>query len=293
MTSIHRTCLLAAACSAVVSLQASATTLAYWQFEDNPSQQNIATSVPDSDLDLVTGTSGGSNNKNSNFVSNGYIGQGLAFDANRADGGSVATFDTNIEARSDAMGVSNFTLETFVNPASLPGDGETVPLIYLGRYSGPRMYLLELAGQSDGAYLQLTYTSNNANTTNVRVLDKLGAAFTSEDTDAWTYVAAVLDSNTGELTLRVGNETESFTGMPVPDSTSGSVTRFVLGGKWVSDGGSAVWADESFDGILDQVRISDEALSENQLLINTIPEPGSLALLLAAGVGLLLPRHRS
>jgi hypothetical protein len=102
--------------------------------------------------------------------------------------------------------------------------------------------------------------------------------------DQWHHLAGTLDDATGAMKLYVDGVLAA--------STVTSVRPFAvldptaLPGLGIGDVQSANYS-EHFHGLIDEVRISDVALSPNALLA---PEPGSVALL-AAGAGLFLTRR--
>jgi hypothetical protein len=108
----------------------------------------------------------------------------------------------------------------------------------------------------------------------------------------WNHVAFTYNSSTGVGTTYVdGNITNSLDG---PDNLSlfwGPGTNALAVGTLTDGGGAPGGLAGSTDAIMDEVRLSDVALSPTQFLSN-VPEPGSIALLAFAGIGIGTSRSR-
>jgi hypothetical protein len=106
------------------------------------------------------------------------------------------------------------------------------------------------------------------------------------DFNQWHHVAGTLDDNTGDVKLFVDGTLEA--------STVTSVRPFAaldpnwLPGLGIGDVQSDNYA-EHFNGLIDEVRISDVALQPNQFL--SVPEPSSLVLLTWGTFALVLRRR--
>ena len=63
-----------------------------------------------------------------------------------------------------------------------------------------------------------------------------------------------------------------------------------IGSTW---GGNAGVAVRDVNGLVDDVRIDDHALSAREVRAFAVPEPGSFAFLVAVGSTVVLPRRRA
>jgi hypothetical protein len=107
----------------------------------------------------------------------------------------------------------------------------------------------------------------------------------------WTHIAFTYDAGSGVASTYVdGNLTNSLDG---PDGSAlfwGPGTDALAIGSLTDGGGAPGGLAGSSDAVMDEVRLSDVALSPDQFLMN-IPEPGALALALA-GLCLAVRRDR-
>lgn len=285
---------LSAAC---VALPAAADTLAFWQFEET-SGQIFDNSTGDASLDLYRGTSTtGSGFKDPQFApALGVDGSNaLRFVDNPADNsngdGDVLTFgpatSTYSKTATQTLRTSSFTLEAFINPTTLPTANDFDPILYLGLTTNSSgindtYYRLDLVNDGAATNLRLSYTA---------VADAGTATLTSRTFDSvsltpgqWQYIAAVYDDDADTLRLHVDDQSINFTGMPEIEETNiggnlGNSFAFVTGGlpSTSANGGTFNWSPQHYDGLLDNIRLSDEALATNELLV---PEPATLSLML-------------
>lgn len=176
---------------------------------------------------------------------------------------------------------TNITVEAFVNFNSLSGwqtfvgrDDDANPGSGIGPAS---LFYLAKSGADNGFRVELI-TAENANVSvNSTVVPLL---------NTWYHVAAVGDSVAGTLSLYVdgvlAGSTTGFNGLLVPSAP----TSWTLGrGQFNGNPGDTI------NGILDEVRISDSALSPSEFL-NVVPEP-SVALLGALGALGMMKRRRN
>ena len=298
---------------ACVAFPAAGETLAYWQFEET-SGQVFSNSTGDSSLDLYRGTStAGSGFKDPAFAPGlGVNGSNaLEFSDNAADDsnadGDVLTFgastSTYSKTASQALRTSSFTLEAFVNPTSLPEVGDFDPILYLGvttnsTGNNDTYYRLDLVRDSDTqTHLRLSYTA--AADAGTAVLTSYSFDTASLTTGQLQYVAAVYDDDADTLRLHVDDQIASFTGLAEIEDTNigGSLSNnfaFTVGALPSSAAGAGTfnWNPQHFDGLLDSVRISDEALAVGDMLVVPVPEPGAMALL-SCGALLCCRRRRA
>jgi Concanavalin A-like lectin/glucanases superfamily/PEP-CTERM motif len=108
----------------------------------------------------------------------------------------------------------------------------------------------------------------------------------------WTHIAFTYDAGTGVASTYVdGNLTNSLDG---PDGRAlfwGPGTNPLAIGALTDGGGAPGGLAGSTDAIMDEVRLSDVALSPEQLLMN-VPEPGAVGLLAIGGLCLVARRLR-
>ncbi len=183
---------------------------------------------------------------------------------------------------------TNFTLEMFVNVTDNsgwntfvgrddngnPGSGTGgQSLLYMGESGGV------LGSAPTNSFRVELITASN---TNIQV----NSSFIP-DLNTWYHLAAVGDSTADTLTLYVDGtsvgQVSGFDGLLVPSTpTSWTIGRGQFNGN----------PGDFFNGYLDEIRWSDEALSTSQFL-NAIPEPSSAMLAGLAALGLVARRRRS
>lgn len=181
-----------------------------------------------------------------------------------------------------------FTIEASVRFSSLDGfqtfvgrdrPGETLGSFYLRKWGSlgeddPNVNALNVTVVADdGTTYDLWTTGTGA-----------GDTFSTVSADVWYNVAAQSDGST--LSLFVQNNTTGVYELQGSIAMTGGLsntgnTNFTIGRGWFN--GPADWVN----GAVDEVRISDQALAPSQFLFSpraVIPEPSSLALMIAAGL---------
>ncbi|QDU35550.1 PEP-CTERM motif protein [Poriferisphaera corsica] len=104
--------------------------------------------------------------------------------------------------------------------------------------------------------------------------------------DQWYSLALVGDGSTNKIFLKSADDsTYTLIHTHAGGALANSVATWVLGRGFFNGGA------DGFNGYLDDVRISDEALATQDLLGNVVPEPASASLLLL-GLGALLARRK-
>jgi hypothetical protein len=260
---------------------AQAATVAYWRFEEGAA--NTAAMGTGTILD----SSGNGNNGTavngpvySNNVPTATIpGTGAADSLSMSfNGTSQSVF---IPDDSDLALTQSLTLEAYIDPLSVhsisgsPTDGEVI--IFRGdTRNGTDPYKL-LIRNGD-----LTFEIADASD------DQVSVAVPFDAVNRWTEVAGTLDNATGVMDLYENGDLVA--------TTSTSVRPFATLDLNDNPGlgiGNVEAADNDyFDGDIDEVRISNEALLPSQLL-SSVPEPASLGLLATVVFGLLLRRKRA
>ena len=263
---------------AICGAPAVATTIGYYQFEDSPG--------------FLVDSSAASHNLTASTSSPTQVASPFGATAN-PPAGSVANSEaanfslasTQSFSAADPGTYSDFTFEAFVKPATVATSGSNARVI---------------ASQFDNTNGVFSFgLPSNASTTFTRdrapfiQLLTGGTTRNVQSTFQLTlntsyYVAVVVDVGgvaggtavtfyVRDLSTEVmQSETIEVAGLT---SINNSNLAFTVGGRV---GGS------QFDGVLDEVRFSDTALSQSELLV---PEPGSAAVL-AIAVGCLTLRRR-
>lgn len=116
-------------------------------------------------------------------------------------------------------------------------------------------------------------------------------ATTLEANDDDDYYAAVSYSASGSVTFYLQNLTD---GTPLSATTYGHSYGPLFNSTVDLTIGNMGNGSYPFAGVLDEIRLSNIALSESQLLVTpcSVPEPSMLALLFMATVSLLISRRR-
>jgi len=199
----------------------------------------------------------------------------------RAASFQVANSDYFNHADSDLLpsGTTPFTVEAFVNLAS-GGAGGLFRTIAAHGASGTNLgwqFIVTGEGSGQGPRrLLLQFTTDGTNTT----LDTMNSGFTLE-TGVDYYVAVAVnpaDTTASGVTFYIKNLTAGGP-LQVSNRTHTRTTVF--------DSSSTLRVGMGWDGLLDEVRITNQALAAPSLLINEIvlPTPGEVS----AGVGGLQP----
>jgi hypothetical protein len=267
-----------------------AATVAYWRFE-NGTHGAAATSLTDSaGSNTGTATNGPlySNVTPVSPVPQTGASNGLSLDFERDNSQYFTVPDDNAL---DFGANSAFTIEAWVKLESVTSGTGT---------AGDRQWLaLKKSGSAaDSAmnYAFLVQGGNNFNTqgtgTGNQIFLVLGngsstATFTDADlkiidTD-WHYVAARFSDTDNKVTLTVDSVSKDFATMFVPAANS----QLLQIGRHTNSTGAATGY---FDGRIDELRISNSYLSDNDLL--RVPEPATAGLLLLGAVAALGQRSR-
>lgn len=287
---ITTTALLAGLATAALSLSAAASTVGYWRFEDgaftaDSSGNNLTLTNNNSTAAQALSASGaGSNFLNPIPATGAANTQAAKFNNSTTTNFSLA--DTAL------LTVQDFTIEAMINASSFQGGSGSRIIASQWNTSANRSWQLGVTGNAGSSFgqnnliLQVSYDGTNFVTFDSDIQLTTGIDYyigtslsfnEAESTATATFYVQDLTNGTALQTVSV---TQSLLG--VYDST----TAFRIGSN--STQGGEVWT-----GLIDEVRLSNTALSQDQLLISNIPEPHAAALGLGAlAAGALLLRRR-
>ncbi|MBC2596385.1 LamG domain-containing protein [Ruficoccus amylovorans] len=253
-------------------------TTAYWTFNEG-SGQNLASTGTAADMTLQLGTS------QTGYADPAWVTeQGDTYLQFRTDGSpNYNALTLASTANASALVLDTFTIEAFINLATLPASGYTTNTPYsileLINYDGSvglinygLRVLTTTVNDESLTTVDFFYTYDDGGTTKTKSVTHNMAL----ETDAWYYVGVTRDSD-GLISLYINNDVVTSSNSPdTPSLTSPTLT---IGASRTSSA-----YRRGLDGAISEVRISDVALSPDQLLIN-IPEPSQLGL---GAFGLLL-----
>ena len=279
--------LAAFAIAVVMAGQTSAETMLYLRFDNDgkTAGQVVGTdSVLDETANDNDGTASGTSGATAVYTSDVFGSfvpltgspNGLALDFERDNKQilTVADDDSLDFGPTDA-----FTLEAWVKLETLASD--VTESNYRRQYV---MHKKSSAGLSDnavnyallaaseaGSGLRLQLGNGTANT-------YVGSSLGITDYD-WHYISVAFDPVNDVVRFVLDDATQTINGITfAPAANDGELT---IGGHYPSSGTLEDW---TFDGMIDEIRISSGFLAEDDLLVNAVPEPSSWAL---TAIGLL------
>ena len=293
MTTRHPLVILLVTLAAAASLlPARAATIGYWRFENS------------SDLGLdSSGNSRSLTNSGAASYTLPASGRGSHFfDPIPQTGASNSAAVNLVNSESDYLstadpftsGSQDFTIESLVNVNSVDSAQATRVIAAQASTTTNAAWQLLVTGATSGLgarnlVLQLNTTGSSS------------TGFISIDSDfqftlgSDYYIAAAVDFTLTGVSvtfyfqdLTAGTALQTVTRTNALTSIYNTTAPFTVG-RGVAGDGTARY----FDGIIDEVRLSDTALTSSQLLA-TVPEPRSIALLTLSSAALLLilRRHR-
>ena len=271
---------LAVCASAILSVaagSASAVTVGYWRLDDGVAGATLTTAASQVNNATLqgTGTGGGTRVFNAD-VPGQFISDGL-------NGPIVGSNSTSLQTNggfvdipfSSALEPTSFTIEFFMKAgatANFPGI-VTKSSTLAGR---PTSWGIGKNSAEQEFYRVDTAALNN--------FTQAGGASTADG--QWHHFALTHDASTGIFSL-FRDYILIQSGNPTGDLQYDGASGLRIGGMVA--GGSF----QTYNGLVDEVRFSNSALTANQLLrIATIPEPASLSLL-GLGGAMMLRRRRA
>ena len=262
----------------------SGTTIAYWQFDEG-SGQKVANEIS-STAELQLGNSGGEDIYEPTWAT-GLRGNALKYDL-YSENGNITNFTKNSSSwvASDATSLAptgSYSVEMLINADSFPAWGAGGPMgliVFKDIANGKIQYLMRTYISATGTKLLGFYSQHSDGTATNLYMD-VDAAGLVMSTHKWYYAAAIFDSATNNLELIIRDmdsgdmASQSFASKPVFGTAATPNPLFGVG----YEGGTG----RCFDGLIDEIRISDTALADEARLYK-VPEPATLALLISGAI---------
>ena len=184
----------------------------------------------------------------------------------------------------------DFTIEVIAMPPQNTINGHNEGgLVGRGRYSSTDQYNLYVYNDGAGQPNTVGAFVANAGVGNHNSLDDRH----NPPTAGWHHVAMVRDRTNDKLRLYIDGSLakEGIDPAGALDVDDTGTHNLIVGGNFFDTGAGAI--QRPYQGTLDFVRISNTALApEDFQMVDPVPEPGSLALLLMGVLGLLVRRRR-
>ncbi len=260
---------------------AGAATVGYWKFDEGAGQTTANENIAERDLTLRTGTST-STYCDPIWDPQGYSGSSFRYVNGKTGSESGRDFLLGIGANINDLKLATFTIEASIKLNSLPGSAFTTDNPYT------ILHLKDSAGSYDNYMLRVTYKDASHAKFDVLWYDYAGVLkiFTHSTAIAagqWYNVAVAHDasSEVNNTSLWVDGVEEVFNTVNHPFADQTAVT-FCVGAM------TGQYRTRSFDGWIDELRISDTALTTNELL----PEPATISMLLLGSIMLKRKRNK-
>ena len=250
-------------------------TIAHWRFSENGGQEVANSAVGGSDtIRLKRGLISDEDFNDPDWVTDGLSGSAMRFEANvDTKTGTMISHAASCQ-NSDFMllNTPSFTIEMFFKLDTVPDSNwnETTPY-YLMDYCDLNSYH-RFAIRITGKTIQY-YQQDNAGNGQTVSMDTTGTE-AELTTDQWFWIAVtrndsdgataihLFDTNSHVLISSIGTTATPF----ILDVGGTASPYFAIGAQ---KGGGAYFS-RTFDGIIDEVRISDTVLLDEQMLYNQI-----------------------
>ncbi|MDY6914359.1 MAG: LamG-like jellyroll fold domain-containing protein [Planctomycetota bacterium] len=218
-----------------------------------------------------------------------------AFDTASAGNNNTGTLSGDADWTSTVPGAASSSAVTFdgdgdyvevPNDASLQITGAiTIEAWIYARSLGSHPGLVEKALGSDKGSYGLRIENGNIFSNFRTSSGWFGYSGSALSTDKWYHVAVTYNDAADEMRFYIDGSPDAVHTVTASIKTYDDPIRF----------GYQTYYNESFDGIIDEVRIYNRALgaSEIEQNYNSIPEPGTMVLLGIGAAGLLIRRRRS
>ncbi|MDB5324467.1 MAG: Immunoglobulin I-set domain protein [Phycisphaerales bacterium] len=241
--------------------RAAAATVAYYRFEEGVAGNAATGPLIDSSGNGLSGTPVSSPTYSTNKPTTPFA-NNLSMSFNGSSWGAIAD-NAKFEL------THSLTVEAFVNPAEVRNQGVGQYILFRGDdRSALDPYTLQVQVRSGVPVFIFAVTNATG-----------GTEFVSAPIPAmnqWYEVAGTLDDATGALKIYVNDVLQATTTTTV--RPFGTLDSSQSPGLAIGNLQSGNYGDASkFHGLIDEVRISDQALSSSQLL-QTTPEPTVLSL---------------
>jgi hypothetical protein len=280
---------------------------AYWRFEEGAAGSLVATnadvvldSINDNKLrafsDLNVNAAPRYTATVAPFALRSGLANNLAFDFTANPGGAGGDDLYTIDGQGaplirngmiggpDGVGVTGYTLEAAFRPDVVGGPFQGI-VAKEGQPNGP-LPTLALKVRGDSGNLQIEQFDQTGTPRSVESTSPLVAG-------NWYAAAVVNDGQSLSLYLNDGSGyvlqgSTAVSGALYQGANNDDWDRTWSVGRAAYNGGPADW----FDGIIDEVRLTNRALGTNEFLFAPIPEPSSVALIAAALAGFALRARR-
>ncbi len=283
---------------------ANADPIAYWTFDEpaisggQPNDQRTNSINTLHNYQMKRGISSGSDSKDPQWAE-GIKGNAWKYSAvvnNTANTGTHGSSGWTSDTYFDNLNLNVFTIEGFFKLDSLPGSGSKTNMYTILDYTDyenasnhkytirvRRYAAAEVGGDPT---FRLDYEETISNGTSA---ENININTTSLSADKWYWFGVTRDaSNKINISLRdmdsgdmfTNSKTMSSSGLDFSKAALGDENRAILTGVSLAENTNGdAYHYRNFDGLIDDIRISDQVLSPEHMLYNSIPEPGSLAIL--------------
>jgi hypothetical protein len=308
---MQKKCLSLAALAMGISVPAFAETVAYWRFETGPADTDVIHTLGAGEFEPTISDVSGNGNHLSVWMQGDYGGSRYRTDVPfspvpqtgatnnfsvQNTGADPSMFTTSSVSMPSGVDVETMTPTAFTVEASWKPDqypdgyyrtivGRDAEDVVTGDFNASALYLQ--ATPDNSMQIWFCDVAGNAHYTFT------APGFVQDE--SWYNVAGVSDGTT--LSLYVNGSLAAST--PIVSADPRLAVGVLNGGDWHAGEwsiGRGLWSGVHVDrayGLIDEVRISNTALSPDQLLMNAVPEPAIGMVMLAGVLQAWLRRGRS